>query len=260
MELGPMCVDSTIVGASHLGNSPHGTPCVFPFTYGGVKYNKCTDADNAELWCSTHDWTGIAAGTGDWGVCDYAPKNACPSGAQALTDTMYEKCRGSVFSQAGSGWSIKATFPELRAPYGPPGALREGFDAATVRCKCTVPSFADLPKEASCISSPGYCEHPRTHARTLFRTHAVSHHHRAMSECAVGVLAAVWPVPDDIDAGQVAGDASQGTTSGLLLADNDECDESSTFLDSQNDIQGVCELGTVSLSIVSHRHRDPCCC
>lgn len=118
---------------------------------------------------------------------------------------MYEKCRGSVFSQAGSGWSIKATFPELRAPYGPPGALREGFDAATVRCKCTVPSFADLPKEASCISSPGYY---------------------------------------DIDAGQVAGDASQGTTSGLLLADNDECDESSTFLDSQNEIQGVCELGT----------------
>jgi hypothetical protein len=24
MELGPMCVDSTIVGASNLGNSPHG--------------------------------------------------------------------------------------------------------------------------------------------------------------------------------------------------------------------------------------------
>jgi hypothetical protein len=29
--------------------------------------------------------------------------------------------------------------------------------------------------------------------------------------------------------------------------DNGECDEQSTFLDSQGDIQGLCELGTVSV-------------
>ena len=39
----------------------NGDTCTFPFTYGGIKYNKCTSiANNGILWCTT--------ATG-WGNC-----------------------------------------------------------------------------------------------------------------------------------------------------------------------------------------------
>ena len=37
--------------------------CHFPFTYKGVKYEKCTTKDYSVPWCATNDEDG-------WGVCE----------------------------------------------------------------------------------------------------------------------------------------------------------------------------------------------
>ena len=67
----------------------------------------------------------------------------------------------------------------------------EGFDAAVVECKCSVPSFADLPKDASCVSHPGYCKR-RTYCALLIEG--------CLTVCLVGVPVAIcsrrhrgWP-------------------------------------------------------------------
>ena len=48
-----------------------GKPCAFPFTYQGKTYEKCTEIDNDQLWCSTMvDPNGIHV-RGRWGNCDH---------------------------------------------------------------------------------------------------------------------------------------------------------------------------------------------
>ena len=53
-------------GATSGGNSD-GAPCVFPFTYKGATYSKCTDVNDDELWCAT---TNNYDKDGKWGVCN----------------------------------------------------------------------------------------------------------------------------------------------------------------------------------------------
>ena len=52
------------------GTAPEGTPCAFPFTYEGVAYSACTNADNlggdGEPWCMTE------ANATLWGNCNGA--------------------------------------------------------------------------------------------------------------------------------------------------------------------------------------------
>ena len=46
-----------------------GKPCAFPFTYQGKTYEKCTDIDHDQLWCSTEvDYNGVHV-RGKWGNC-----------------------------------------------------------------------------------------------------------------------------------------------------------------------------------------------
>ena len=36
-----------------VGGNSGGAPCVLPFTYQGVRYTKCTNANHDKLWCAT---------------------------------------------------------------------------------------------------------------------------------------------------------------------------------------------------------------
>jgi len=46
------------------GKSEDGDQCVFPFKYGGLTYNECTNIDHTEPWCYTTE-TGSR-----WAECD----------------------------------------------------------------------------------------------------------------------------------------------------------------------------------------------
>ena len=49
------------------GNAAEGSTCVFPFTYSGTTYYKCTTADNSGVaWCAT---TSDYPNDGEWGNC-----------------------------------------------------------------------------------------------------------------------------------------------------------------------------------------------
>jgi len=60
-----------------------GDNCVFPFTYKGVVYDKCTKADHSKPWCSTK--TNIEGHyiSGHWGDCS-------PTCLSGIIDTGYE--------------------------------------------------------------------------------------------------------------------------------------------------------------------------
>merc|ERR1712110_160395 len=47
-----------------------GSPCVFPFTYGGQEYTQCTYADSPLPWCPTATQADGSVITNSWGDCD----------------------------------------------------------------------------------------------------------------------------------------------------------------------------------------------
>merc|ERR1719277_960967 len=48
-----------------------GDQCVFPFSYQGVEYYRCTYADSPTPWCATQvDSAGVVV-TNKWGDCDW---------------------------------------------------------------------------------------------------------------------------------------------------------------------------------------------
>jgi len=70
----------------NIGPPPRKTPscqttkgekCIFPFTYNGVAYERCTQADHSVPWCSTKtDFKGTHV-SGKWGECS----SSCLQGA-----------------------------------------------------------------------------------------------------------------------------------------------------------------------------------
>merc|ERR1712013_601588 len=54
-----------------------GDKCVFPFSYQGVEYYRCTYADSPTPWCATQvDSTGVVV-TNKWGDCDTGSLSSC---------------------------------------------------------------------------------------------------------------------------------------------------------------------------------------
>merc|ERR1711970_1069364 len=54
-----------------------GDQCVFPFTYQGVEYLRCTYADSPTPWCATQvDDAGVVV-TNRWGDCDTGSLSSC---------------------------------------------------------------------------------------------------------------------------------------------------------------------------------------
>ncbi|XP_068120881.1 uncharacterized protein [Hyperolius riggenbachi] len=59
------CPDQAL---STVGGNADGAPCVFPFTYGGIQFDACTEAgqEDRRLWCAT---TGNYDNDKQWGFC-----------------------------------------------------------------------------------------------------------------------------------------------------------------------------------------------
>merc|ERR1712079_220738 len=54
-----------------------GDQCIFPFTYQGVEYLRCTYADSPTPWCATQvDAAGVVV-TNRWGDCDTGSLSSC---------------------------------------------------------------------------------------------------------------------------------------------------------------------------------------
>merc|ERR1712226_500942 len=54
-----------------------GDKCVFPFSYQGVEYYRCTYADSPTPWCATQvDSVGVVV-TNKWGDCDTGSLSSC---------------------------------------------------------------------------------------------------------------------------------------------------------------------------------------
>merc|ERR1719209_804929 len=54
-----------------------GDKCVFPFTYQGVEYYRCTYADSPTPWCATQvDSAGVVV-TNKWGDCETGSLSSC---------------------------------------------------------------------------------------------------------------------------------------------------------------------------------------
>ena len=67
-------------------------PCIFPFTWMGIQYNKCTKDDHDQFWCGTQsnvmaDETSVLGNgvTQGWGNC--IDLSVCPKeGGKKLTE------------------------------------------------------------------------------------------------------------------------------------------------------------------------------
>merc|ERR1712038_1381571 len=56
-----------------------GDSCVFPFSYKGVEYYKCTYADSPIPWCATQVSSSGEVVTNKWGDCSSSATSSCPS-------------------------------------------------------------------------------------------------------------------------------------------------------------------------------------
>ena len=65
-----MLVNRCILYLIFVGCKANGIPCIFPFNYGGVTYNECTNATNGKLWCATHLKSDGNGTYSKWGYCD----------------------------------------------------------------------------------------------------------------------------------------------------------------------------------------------
>merc|ERR1712038_856498 len=59
-------------------NTQEGTQCIFPFTYLGVEYYKCTYAASPVPWCATMVDSNGTVVTNKWGDCSNTALSSCP--------------------------------------------------------------------------------------------------------------------------------------------------------------------------------------
>merc|ERR1712226_996476 len=59
-------------------NTQEGTQCIFPFTYLGVEYYKCTYAASPVPWCATMVDSNGTVVTNKWGDCSNTVLSSCP--------------------------------------------------------------------------------------------------------------------------------------------------------------------------------------
>merc|ERR1712227_515806 len=80
-----------------------GTTCIFPFTYKGVIYDKCTFADSPQAaWCATGVDTLGNVITNMWQNCDLTSGSGCQTEATGGSGTTGGSTTGSTGSTGGS--------------------------------------------------------------------------------------------------------------------------------------------------------------
>ena len=65
-------ITHTQYSTATCGGSANGAPCVFPFTYKGTTYTKCTSVDHSQAWCRTSKKYA-----NQWGNCDCGGTSVC---------------------------------------------------------------------------------------------------------------------------------------------------------------------------------------
>merc|ERR1712106_608052 len=88
--MGSLCLISFANGAPTsecmtTGGNVVGAACVFPFTYGGVEFYKCTTAGGFAPWCYTEVNSQGVGVTGKYGDC--GTSSACSAGTTTTTTT-----------------------------------------------------------------------------------------------------------------------------------------------------------------------------
>merc|ERR1711936_890833 len=118
--------------------------CIFPFTYNGVEYYRCTYADSPTPWCATMVDPNNTVVTNRWGDCSTSQFSNCPEDTPDLPSCTAE-----------SGASCVFPFRHLGITY--------------TSCAAT-----DLLSSAWC-SGYNHNNHHHIHNHNIFHFH---HHHR----------------------------------------------------------------------------------
>merc|ERR1712233_167234 len=63
--------------------------CIFPFTYNGVEYYRCTYADSPTPWCATMVDPNNTVVTNNWGDCSTSQFSNCPEDTPDLPLTSF---------------------------------------------------------------------------------------------------------------------------------------------------------------------------
>ena len=106
------CEGSEMCADGKSGNAPKGTPCSFPFEYGGYTYEACKgDSYGGKGWCST-DGGDFDDATGAWGGC-------APCGALADDTADDDECVDYPPSQPQNGWMVVTPTPEVIHQFTP---------------------------------------------------------------------------------------------------------------------------------------------
>merc|ERR1712012_689958 len=71
--------------------------CIFPFTYNGVEYYRCTYADSPTPWCATMVDPNNTVVTDRWGDCSTSQFSNCPEDTPDLPSCTAESGASCVF-------------------------------------------------------------------------------------------------------------------------------------------------------------------
>merc|ERR1712233_298836 len=71
--------------------------CIFPFTYNGVEYYRCTYADSPTPWCATMVDPNNTVVTNNWGDCSPSQFSNCPEDTPDLPSCTAESGASCVF-------------------------------------------------------------------------------------------------------------------------------------------------------------------
>merc|ERR1711872_1132124 len=71
--------------------------CIFPFTYNGVEYYRCTYADSPTPWCATMVDPNNTVVTNRWGDCSTSQFSNCPEDTPDLPSCTAESGASCVF-------------------------------------------------------------------------------------------------------------------------------------------------------------------
>merc|ERR1711963_24147 len=83
---------------SHLPCLPKANDtCIFPFTYNGVEYYRCTYADSPTPWCATMVDPNNTVVTNRWGDCSTSQFSNCPEDTPDLPSCTAESGASCVF-------------------------------------------------------------------------------------------------------------------------------------------------------------------
>merc|ERR1712173_20602 len=71
--------------------------CIFPFTYNGVEYYRCTYADSPTPWCATMVDPNNTVVTNRWGDCSTSQFSNCPEDTPDIASCTAESGASCVF-------------------------------------------------------------------------------------------------------------------------------------------------------------------